>query len=39
MDPEVTSVGDQSRKAQGRAIHIDRLVAMEISSMLAIPAP
>ena len=39
IEPEVTRVGDQSRKPHGRAIHSDRLLAMEIISMLTVPAP
>ena len=30
IEPEVTSVGDQSRKAHGRAIHSARLLTMEM---------
>jgi len=39
MEPEVTSVGDQCRNAKGSAIHSERLLAIEISSMLSVPAP
>ena len=39
IEPEVTSVGDQPRKPQGRAIHSERLLAIEMISMLIVPAP
>ena len=39
IDPDVTRVGDQPRKPHGRAIHSERLLAMEMSSMLIVPAP
>ena len=39
IEPVVTSVGDQPMNAQGRAIHSDRLLTMEIISMLTVPAP
>jgi hypothetical protein len=35
----VTRVGDQPRNAQGKAIQSDRLLAMEMISMLTVPAP
>ena len=39
MEPVVTRVGVQPMKAHGRAIHSDRLLTMEIISMLTVPAP
>ena len=39
IEPEVTRVGDQPRKPQGRAIHSERLLAIEMISMLIVPAP
>src|SRR5688500_6334097 len=39
IEPEVTSVGDQPRKPQGSAIQSERLLAIEMISMLIVPAP
>ena len=38
MEPEVTRVGVQPRNTHGRTIHSTRLVAMEMTSMLTVPA-
>jgi hypothetical protein len=39
IEPDVTRVGDQPRNPQGRKIHSDRLLAIEMISMLIVPAP